>query len=95
MLPFLPHRKPFQFGRFGRIRNIWIARKPPGFAFIEFDDPRDAEDAVKKLDGAKRRKELKRRVFSPLFRCRGSFSAFEASKCPFRSLDEEPRLSSC
>lgn len=28
-----------------------IARKPPGFAFIEFDDSRDADDAVRKLDG--------------------------------------------
>lgn len=23
----------------------------PGFAFIEFDDPRDAEDAVRDMDG--------------------------------------------
>ncbi|KAG1679970.1 hypothetical protein FOA52_007034 [Chlamydomonas sp. UWO 241] len=40
-----------EFGRFGRIYKIWIARKPPGFAFIDFEDYRDAEDAVRKLDG--------------------------------------------
>ena len=43
---------PTQFGRHGRLRNVWVARKPPGFAFIEFDDPRDADDAVRRLDGA-------------------------------------------
>ena len=31
--------------------SVWVARKPPGFAFIDFDDRRDAEDAVRDLDG--------------------------------------------
>merc|ERR1711959_335211 len=39
------------FGKFGRISGIWIARKPPGFAFVTFEDDRDAEDAVRDLDG--------------------------------------------
>ncbi len=28
-----------------------VARRPPGFGFVTFDDSRDAEDAVKSLDG--------------------------------------------
>ncbi|KAF7693539.1 hypothetical protein HF521_008855 [Silurus meridionalis] len=30
---------------------VWVARNPPGFAFVEFEDPRDATDAVRELDG--------------------------------------------
>ncbi|KAF6208111.1 hypothetical protein GE061_016561 [Apolygus lucorum] len=39
------------FSYYGPIRSVWIARNPPGFAFVEFEDPRDAEDAVRGLDG--------------------------------------------
>ncbi|ULT96826.1 hypothetical protein L5515_012073 [Caenorhabditis briggsae] len=41
------------FDRFGRIRKVWVARRPPGFAFVEYDDVRDAEDAVRALDGSR------------------------------------------
>eukprot|EP00740_Mantoniella_antarctica_P007821 CAMPEP_0181354280 /NCGR_PEP_ID=MMETSP1106-20121128/3278_1 /TAXON_ID=81844 /ORGANISM="Mantoniella antarctica, Strain SL-175" /LENGTH=78 /DNA_ID=CAMNT_0023466935 /DNA_START=57 /DNA_END=290 /DNA_ORIENTATION=- len=41
------------FHKFGRIREIdlKLPPRPPGFAFIEFDDARDAEDAVRGRDG--------------------------------------------
>ena len=31
------------FKRFGKIRKIWVAQRPPGFAFIEFEERCDAE----------------------------------------------------
>jgi len=39
--------------RFGPLRNVWVARNPPGFAFIEYEDPRDANDAARALDGTR------------------------------------------
>ncbi|XP_046417263.1 serine/arginine-rich splicing factor 7 isoform X2 [Neodiprion pinetum] len=39
------------FSYYGPLRNVWVARNPPGFAFVEFEDARDAEDAVRGLDG--------------------------------------------
>lgn len=41
------------FAKYGPLKNVWVARNPPGFAFIEFEDPRDAEDAVRHLDGTR------------------------------------------
>jgi RNA recognition motif-containing protein len=40
-----------EFDRFGKVKEVWIARKPPGFAFVEYEDERDASDAVKDMDG--------------------------------------------
>ena len=40
-----------RFSKFGALRNVWVARRPAGFAFVEFDDARDAKDAVRRLDG--------------------------------------------
>lgn len=35
----------------GELLTVWVARSPPGFAFVEFDDQRDAEDACANLNG--------------------------------------------
>eukprot|EP00803_Ostreobium_quekettii_P000064 evm.model.scf_1139.4 EVM.evm.TU.scf_1139.4 scf_1139:45139-46647(-) len=40
-----------EFARFGPLKSLWVARKPPGFAFVEYSDERDADDAVKGMDG--------------------------------------------
>ena len=45
------HKYTYVCCRYGPLRNVWVARNPPGFAFVEFEDPRDAEDSVKALDG--------------------------------------------
>ncbi|XP_071809297.1 serine/arginine-rich splicing factor 7-like [Asterias amurensis] len=41
-----------EFSKYGPLKNVWVARNPPGFAFVEYEDSRDAEDSVKGLDGA-------------------------------------------
>jgi len=41
------------FSKYGPVRNVWVARRPPGFAFVEMEDNRDAEDACKSLDGTR------------------------------------------
>ncbi|KAL3691073.1 hypothetical protein R1sor_004724 [Riccia sorocarpa] len=40
-----------EFRVYGVLRSVWVARKPPGFAFVEFDDLRDAQDAIRATDG--------------------------------------------
>lgn len=41
------------FGKFGRLTNVWVADNPPGFAYVFFENFKDAEDAVRHLDGGK------------------------------------------
>ncbi|XP_070552588.1 serine/arginine-rich splicing factor 3-like [Ptychodera flava] len=45
------HELERAFSHYGPLRNVWVARNPPGFAFVEFEDPRDASDSVRALDG--------------------------------------------
>ena len=40
-----------EFEAYGTLKSVWVARNPPGFAFVEFEDPRDADEAVRDLDG--------------------------------------------
>lgn len=40
-----------EFGKFGKLSSVWVAQNPPGFAFVEFDDMEDADEAVKSLNG--------------------------------------------
>ncbi|XP_038077557.1 serine/arginine-rich splicing factor 7-like isoform X2 [Patiria miniata] len=38
------------FIEYGDLTNVWVARNPPGFAFVEFKNRRDAQRAVDALD---------------------------------------------
>ncbi|RRT54487.1 hypothetical protein B296_00045707, partial [Ensete ventricosum] len=45
-----------EFRAFGVLRSmcsVWVARRPPGYGFVEFDDRRDALDAIRDIDGTK------------------------------------------
>jgi len=64
------------FTKYGPLRNVWVARNPPGFAFVEFEDRRDAEDAVRGLDGT---------------RCCGTRIRVEMSSGRTRRDDKRPR----
>ena len=35
----------------GSLRSVWLSRDPAGFAFIMFEQPRNAEKAVKDMNG--------------------------------------------
>lgn len=39
------------FSYYGKLRSVWLSRNPLGYGFIDFEDQRDAADAVKALDG--------------------------------------------
>lgn len=39
------------FARYGSVQDVWVAHKPPGFAFIFYKTVREAREAVKGADG--------------------------------------------
>ena len=41
-----------EFEKFGRLNDVWLARNPPGFGFIDYFESRDAARAVRAMDGA-------------------------------------------
>lgn len=66
-----------EFEQYGHLKSVWVARNPPGFAFIEFEDPRDADEAIQQMDGKKVcgctiRVELAKNSSTPSYNKRGS-----------------------
>lgn len=41
-----------EFAKYGKLSSAWVAFNPPGFAFLEFEDDKDAVDAVSAMNGA-------------------------------------------
>lgn len=39
------------FEKYGPLREVWLAKSPPCFAFVVFQEKEDAEDAVKATNG--------------------------------------------
>lgn len=40
-----------EFKKFGKLESVWLARQPPGFAFVTYEDARDADEAIRSMDG--------------------------------------------
>ncbi|KAK1289655.1 Serine/arginine-rich splicing factor RSZ23 [Acorus calamus] len=85
-----------EFRSYGVLRSVWVARKPPGYAFIDFDDRRDAEDAIRGLDGSgglgsgrRRRSPSPRYRRSPSYG-RRSYSPRDRSRSPIRRRSVSP-----
>ena len=70
------------FGKYGPLREIWMARSVPCFAFVVYRYKEDSEDAARKCDGMEicgrrvrvtvarpRTKGMGRRGFDPSMRC--------------------------
>lgn len=41
-----------EFEQFGPLNDVWLARNPPGFGFVDYKESRDAARAVRVMDGA-------------------------------------------
>lgn len=40
-----------EFDKYGKLNSVWVALNPPGFAFIEFENLQEAEDACSAMNG--------------------------------------------
>jgi len=40
-----------EFHTYRVITRIWVARKPPSYAFINSDDCKNAQDTIRDMDG--------------------------------------------
>lgn len=49
--------------------SVWVARRPPGYAFIDFEDRRDAEDAIREIDGMCERFSSFYNIFLVFYAC--------------------------
>jgi RNA recognition motif-containing protein len=41
-----------EFSKYGTLKNVWVAQNPPGFAFVEYEDEANANDAVSNMNDA-------------------------------------------
>eukprot|EP01066_Platyproteum_vivax_P010695 Platyproteum_vivax@DN4820_c0_g1_i1.p1 len=37
--------------KYGRLNKVWVAKSPPGYGFVDFDDARDSMEAIVQLKG--------------------------------------------
>lgn len=79
----------YEFSYFGPLIDVWIARSPPGFAYIEFEDREDALAACEGLDG---KKFEDRTLRVEMARTNGPYSrGGRRSRSRDRSRDRKPR----
>ncbi|KAL1431527.1 hypothetical protein MTO96_014046 [Rhipicephalus appendiculatus] len=41
-----------EFGKYGQLKEVWMAQNPPGFAFVEFENMSCVDEAVREMNGA-------------------------------------------
>ena len=70
------------FGKYGSIRHIWVAKNPPGFGFVDFEDPRDAQDCVEAMDGS---------VFNGRYARSSFYVEFKSSDSRVKFFGQRPR----
>ncbi|KAH7935316.1 uncharacterized protein LOC119404099 [Rhipicephalus sanguineus] len=41
-----------EFGKYGQLKEVWMAQNPPGFAFVEFENMSCVDEAVREMNGS-------------------------------------------